>query len=94
MGAAAQLAIGAAVGVATGMVFFGGLLWTVQRLPRARRPELLAGLSFLMRFGFLGAALVVLAVTFEGPGPVVASAGGLLGARSLLVRRARAGLEA
>ncbi len=39
------------VGMGTGIVYFGGLWWTVRQLPFARQPALLTLVSFLVRTG-------------------------------------------
>jgi F1F0 ATPase subunit 2 len=39
------------VGMGAGVVYFGGLWWTVRRLPFARRPALLTLGSFFVRTG-------------------------------------------
>ncbi len=82
---AAGSALGTAAGTVLGLAYFGGLLWTVRRLPRSSRPWLLAGLSFLVRTVVVVGVLVVLART----GSVVALATsllGFLGARIVLTR--------
>jgi len=55
----ADIALGLTVGAVLGLFFFGGLLWTVRRLPGSRRPTLLAFSSFLVR-GLVVAGGVVL----------------------------------
>jgi F1F0 ATPase subunit 2 len=46
--------VGAAItGVVLGLVYFGGLWFTVQRLSNTRRPELMAFASFLLRIVLL-----------------------------------------
>lgn len=86
--------IGLLLGVAAGVVFFGGLRWTVSRLPTARRPLLLTSASFLVRT----AAVVVLLVTL-GDGQwlrILSGLGGILAARTAMVavvRRRLAGAE-
>ncbi|MBE3069465.1 MAG: ATP synthase subunit I [Planctomycetes bacterium] len=44
-----QLALAVVAGVAAGLVYFGGLWLTVQRLPTSRRPGVLALVSFAVR---------------------------------------------
>jgi F1F0 ATPase subunit 2 len=55
------LALGAVAGVAVGLLFFGGLWWTAQRLAVTDRPAVLTAASLLLRMGVLAAVLVVLA---------------------------------
>jgi len=43
------IGIGLLAGSALGLFFFGGLWWTVQRLPGARRPFLYSFASFAVR---------------------------------------------
>jgi F1F0 ATPase subunit 2 len=45
----AYLFVALVAGIAIGMFYFGGLWWTVQRLPTMRQPALLATVSFLGR---------------------------------------------
>lgn len=56
-----ELILAAAVGVALGIWFFGGLLWTVRRLPDARHPAALAFGSFLVRAAGVVAGMLWLA---------------------------------
>lgn len=58
-----QMILGAVVGFAVGAVFYGGLRWTVLRLPEHPHPALLVGGSFLLRSG-----LVIAAVLLAGQG--------------------------
>lgn len=39
------------IGVILGIIFFGGLYWTVQNLPRAKHPALLMTVSLFFRMG-------------------------------------------
>ena len=45
------LAMAFLVGMGTGIVYFGGLWWTVRQLPFVRQPALLTIGSFLVRTG-------------------------------------------
>ena len=45
------LAMAFLVGMGTGIVYFGGLWWTVRQLPFVRQPGLLTMGSFLVRTG-------------------------------------------
>jgi F1F0 ATPase subunit 2 len=74
-------------GVGIGLFYFGGLWWTVSRLPRAQRPGLWTMGSFLVRtflslFGFY----LVMDRRWER---LLISLLGFLIARALLVRRIR-----
>jgi len=46
------------IGIAAGTFYFGGLWWTVKKLPGAHRPEFLSLASFLLR------AVVILTVFY------------------------------
>jgi F1F0 ATPase subunit 2 len=72
-------------GVALSVVMFGGLWWTLRRLPSAHRPALFALASFWMRLGVtvFGFYLVTAGDWRRG---VAALLGFLIG-RSVLVRR-------
>ncbi len=87
MTAVTDLAIGLLAGLVGGAAFFGGLRWTIRRLPSARRPVLLATASFVVR-GVLLAGLLV-AVSAGSPVRVVAGLGGVLAVRTVMVRDAR-----
>jgi len=53
-----ELAWALAVGLVLGLWFFGGLLWTVRRVPAAQRPVLLMLISFVLRTAGVAAGLV------------------------------------
>lgn len=86
------LAVGLAAGLALGAFFFGGLLWTVRRLPGARSPGLLMGGSLLVRLALVLGGFVLLARA----GSAAAAGAGLLGflVARLAVGRAAARLDA
>lgn len=78
-----DLLIGLLLGAIAGVTFFGGLRWTVSRLPTAGRPLLLTSASFLVRTG----VVVVLLVTL-GDGRLLrllGALGGILAARTVMV---------
>ena len=80
---------GIAVGLLAGLVFFGGLWWTSQRLVTSRRPGLLVVASLLVRMIVVAGALVLLARV-----DVVLLVGGVIGlvvARVALTRAAMHG---
>lgn len=56
-----EVILAAAIGVALGIGFFGGLLWTVRRLPDAQHPAALAFGSFLVRAAGVVAGVLWLA---------------------------------
>jgi F1F0 ATPase subunit 2 len=80
------LAAGFVAGVALGLVFFGGLWWTTQRLATSSRPGLLVSVSLLVRVVVLATGLVLLAQV--GGGPLLLATVGLLATRFGLTRLA------
>ncbi len=87
-----DIAVGALVGLVAGLVFFGGLRWTVSRLDTARRPAVLVVSSLLVRVAVVAGAFVV----FSGGSltRVLVGLGGLLVVRTLMVSAARRELAA
>lgn len=79
------LAAGTLVGVALGLVVFGGLWWTTRRLTDSRRPALLLTASFLLRLVIAAGALVGLARA--EPTLLIGALVGVLIARVALIRR-------
>lgn len=73
-------------GAALGGLYFGGLWWTVSRLPERDHPYRLLALSFGLRTAVVLAGFWAL-VRLGGWGPPVLGLGGFLLARLLLVRR-------
>jgi F1F0 ATPase subunit 2 len=55
------LVLGFVAGLVVGLVFFGGLWWTTQRLATSSRPGLLMSVSLLGRLVVLALVLIVLA---------------------------------
>jgi F1F0 ATPase subunit 2 len=75
------------VGMGAGVFYFGGLWWTVRRLPSARHPALLTLGSFFVRTG-----LSLAAFYFASGGQwqrILASLLGFIIVRVFLVRRIR-----
>ncbi len=75
------------VGMGAGVFYFGGLWWTVRRLPSARHPALLTLGSFLVRTG-----VSLVAFYFASGGHwqrILASLLGFIIVRVFLVRRIR-----
>lgn len=83
-----QLALGLALGVVAGGSYFGGLAWTLRRLPTAGSPGVLVVASLLVRLAAL-AGLVFVATT-GGLVTIAALLLALLAVRTVLVRRAAA----
>ena len=81
---------GFAAGAALGVVFFGGLWWTAQRLLMSPRPGLLALASLVVRSCVLGGGLLLVARC--GIAAVVAAAGGTLLVRQLMIRHVSVGM--
>jgi F1F0 ATPase subunit 2 len=79
------LAMAFLVGMGTGMVYFGGLWWTVRQLPFARQPALLTMGSFLVRTGI---SLTAFYLASEGHWErILISLLGFIIIRGFLVRR-------
>lgn len=81
--------VGVVAGACLGLVFFGGLWWTTQRLFSARQPGLLLAGSLLARLVILGLSLVVLAQV--DPAALIGAMFGLIGVRIAMVRAASSG---
>jgi F1F0 ATPase subunit 2 len=79
-------AVGAAAAVTLGLAlagaYFGGLWWTVARLPRWRRPGWALAASFVVRGALLLTVLALLAR--QGVVPLLLALVGFLGARVAL----------
>jgi F1F0 ATPase subunit 2 len=86
MSAVITLAAGLVAGVVLGLVFFGGLWWTTQRLATSSRPAILVSVSLLVRVAVLAAGLLLLAQV--GSGALLVAALGLLATRIGLTRLA------
>lgn len=84
--------VGTGLGVVAGVVFFGGLRWTVDRLATSRRPMVLATTSMLVRTLAL-AGLLVLGADGRLVRIVVALVA-ILAVRGVMVARARSDVEA
>lgn len=80
------LALGLVAGVLLGLVFFGGLWWTTQRLATSSRLGLLLSVSLVVRVVVLAAGLFLLARI--GGGALLLGAFGLLATRLGLTRLA------
>lgn len=82
-----QLAAALAGGFALGLLFFGGLWWTVRRLPTARHPALLVAGSFVVRMMIaVGGLYFVMGTHWQR---AIAGLAGFLAARWLILRRFR-----
>lgn len=77
-----MLLLGLAVGMALGLVYFGGLLWTVRRVPTWRRPGRALLASFIVRALLVLPAFVALAL--HGPASLAAALVGFVAARVAL----------
>lgn len=84
MPSALALAFGLVGGFALGLVYFGGLAWTVLSMPTHRRPAALIAGSYLGRMVLLAGGLVLLALV--SPVALLAALPGVIGARQLVVR--------
>jgi F1F0 ATPase subunit 2 len=87
----AWVAVSLAVGVALGLVHYGGLWWTTRRALAARQPALVLFGSFFARMVVVMAGVYGVMIGFGQSEPrwerAVAAIAGMLVARSLLVRR-------
>jgi len=83
---ALELLLAALAGVALGLVYFGGLWWTVRRLSTWRQPQWALLLSFVVRAGLVLPVFVLLAL--RGALPLVFALLGFLAARFALQARA------
>ena len=86
-----DITIGLVAGLAAGLVFFGGLRWTLDRLATVRRPVLLAVVSVVARTAMVAGALV--AVAGGSITRVLAGLAGLILVRTAMVARVRRELE-
>jgi len=76
------------VGGVVSVLYFSGLWWTVQRVPRSRNPALLVAASYLVRTAIAAAALIVVA---SGDAlRVLAGLASFLAVRMVVVRSVRA----
>ena len=80
---------GSVAGVALGVMFFGGLWLTTQRLVTSPHPALLALLSLVGRMILL--ALGMLLVARLGAIPLIVAACGIVAARQLFIHRIQVG---
>ncbi len=83
-----RVATGLGAGALLGLVVFGGLKITVDRLAVTTRPLLLAGTSLLVRMGSLVGVLILLS-RWGGLAAMVAATAGILCARHLVLAAAR-----
>jgi F1F0 ATPase subunit 2 len=83
---AISLALHLAGGAAIGALHFGSLWWNARLFERAGRVRTLLA-AMVVRFTLLGGVLT--AVSFEGAMPLLATALGVLLARSVALRRVR-----
>ena len=70
-------------GMATGMLYFGGLWATLRALPRSRQPRLLFWASWVARLALCLAAFRLALV--PGPAHLFSAMAGFLAARTLLL---------
>ncbi len=80
------VAAGLVAGIVLGLVFFGGLWWTTQRLATSSQPGILVSVSLLVRVVVLAGGLFLLAQI--GSGALLAAVLGLLVTRIGLTRLA------
>jgi F1F0 ATPase subunit 2 len=79
------LVLALAAGMVIGLFYFGGLLWTLERLPQSKNPSLLMLSSFLFRTGAATVCFyIIMGNRWER---VVVSLLGFVVVRMVLVRR-------
>ncbi len=87
----AWLAVSAAVGVALGVVHYGGLWWTTRRAIASRRPATLLLASYFVRMVVVMAGVYGVMVGFGASEPrwerAALAIAGMLAARTILLRR-------
>jgi F1F0 ATPase subunit 2 len=88
----ADIGIGLVTGLVAGVIFFGGLRWTLARLATTRHPLLLTVASFVVRGAVVAGLLVV--VSQGVLARVLAGLVGILAARTAMVALVRRELEA
>ena len=77
-----SLLLGLVAGLALGALYFGGLSWTVRRLPTWRRPQRALLVSYAARSLAVLPAFVLLAL--QGVAPLLAAFVGFLAVRFAL----------
>ncbi|MBX3146854.1 MAG: ATP synthase subunit I [Gemmatimonadales bacterium] len=80
----ARSLLSAAGGLGLGLLYFGGLWWTVRRIATVRFPALLVVGSFLVRTA--GAAAGIVLLSGGQVVPLLVSVAGFLVARTILIR--------
>ena len=85
------IAVSAAVGIAMGGSYFGGLWFTVRRMPESQRPMLLLLGSFAIRGALT--VLVVLALLWAPWGNLAALLIGMIAARLAIGRMVKLRVE-
>lgn len=69
MSDAGQIGLSALFGVVLGIVFFGGLFWTIQRGVQSQRPALTFAVSYFVRFFAIGISFWLMASNHWGSIP-------------------------
>lgn len=80
-----KIACALAAGISLGLVYFGGLWWTVKRMATSRRPHVLFLLSFFVRL-VIAVPVLILVLQFHWSLAVVAVAGMII-TRSVLTAK-------
>lgn len=88
----ADIGIGLAAGSVAGLVFFGGLSWTLSRLGTTRHPLLLTVASFVVRSAIVAGLLVI--VSDGVLARILAGLAGIIAVRTAMVARVRRDLDA
>ncbi|NET37964.1 MAG: ATP synthase subunit I [Cyanothece sp. SIO1E1] len=77
-------------GLGLGLFYFGGLWFTVRRLPKAKRPILVMAVSFLLRLGISLSGVYLILIHLSGVqlmASLLAYILGFLLVRNLLIHR-------
>lgn len=88
----AALALGSVLGIGVGIAFFGGLAWTVSRLPDARAPGRLVMASLVLRLA-VAALGAWAAASLGGMTATAALAVAAIGVRTVVVTRMAPGTQ-
>lgn len=84
-----DILVGFSIGVAVGLLFFGGLWWTTQRVVASPCPARLMLFSFAARMSVLGFGMY--GASRFGAAAVVTAGVGLLVVRQLMVTHVQSG---
>lgn len=87
-----QFLLSVIAGTLVGILYFGGLYYTLHRVTSGKGGALFTVFSFIVRLAVLGAALVGIALAWGWPQLLAAGASAIL-VRVVMARRIKAGLN-